>query len=119
MNKVLSHSKKVLVGIVGGTIVLIGLVLVPYPGPGWLVVFAGMAVLASEFEFAERILAYAHGKYDAWMEWIARQSWPIRLVVLALTGLVVLVSLWLFNALGLAASFFNIHYDWLTSPLFR
>lgn len=119
MNKVLSHSKKVLVGILGGTIVLIGLVLVPYPGPGWLIVFGGLAILASEFEFAGRILDYARGKYDAWVEWIKRQSWQIRLVVLALTGLVVLVSLWLFNALGLTASLFNLHYEWLTSPLFR
>lgn len=119
MNKVLSHSKKVLVGIVGGVIVLIGLVLVPYPGPGWLIVFAGLAVLASEFEFASRILDYARGKYDVWVEWIKRQSWQIRLLVLALTGVVVLISLWLFNALGLAAHLLNLHYDWLTSPFLR
>ena len=38
---------KVLIGIVGGLVVIIGLVLVPLPGPGWLVVFIGLTILAS------------------------------------------------------------------------
>ena len=119
MNKVLTRSKKLLVGIVGGTIVLVGLVLVPYPGPGWLIVFAGLAVLSTEFEAADRILWYARGKYDTWLEWMKRQSWVVRSIFVSLTGLVVVVSMWLFNAFGIAASFLDLQYDWLTSPLFR
>ena len=37
-------------------IVLLGVVLVPLPGPGWLVVALGFAMLALEFDRAERVL---------------------------------------------------------------
>src|SRR5215210_219979 len=40
----------------GVLIVLIGLALVPLPGPGWLIVAVGLAVLALEFDRAERLL---------------------------------------------------------------
>jgi len=115
----MKRSKKVLVGIVGGIVTLVGFVLVPYPGPGWLIVFAGLAILASEFEFAARILKFARGKYDAWVNWLQQQPWIVRILVLALTGLVVVVTLWLLNAFALMAHFVGVDYQWLTSPLFR
>jgi uncharacterized protein (TIGR02611 family) len=37
--------------------------LIPYPGPGWLVVFAGLALLATEFERAQRVLTFARTHY--------------------------------------------------------
>ncbi|MDQ3974343.1 MAG: PGPGW domain-containing protein, partial [Actinomycetota bacterium] len=43
------HGRRLAVGIVGGLVVLVGLVLMPLPGPGLLVVLAGLAILASEF----------------------------------------------------------------------
>jgi uncharacterized protein (TIGR02611 family) len=49
------HVRKPLVFVLGFTIVATGIVLLPLPGPGWLVIFAGFAILATEFEFAERI----------------------------------------------------------------
>jgi hypothetical protein len=44
--------------IAGTTIVVIGIILLALPGPGWLVIFAGLAVLASEFTWAERLLRF-------------------------------------------------------------
>ena len=40
----------------GFVIVLVGLAMIPLPGPGLLVVAAGLAVLALEFVWAERLL---------------------------------------------------------------
>ena len=40
----------------GVLVVLLGLALIPLPGPGWLVVALGIAMLALEFDRAERIL---------------------------------------------------------------
>lgn len=40
----------------GGVLVLAGLVMLVLPGPGFLVILAGLAVLASEFVWARRIL---------------------------------------------------------------
>ena len=43
------------VGVVGGLVTIAGLIMVPAPGPGWLVVFFGLLILASEFEFAQQL----------------------------------------------------------------
>ena len=119
MNQIKRHSKKIAVGIVGGIVLLVGILLIPYPGPGWLIVFAGLAILATEFEFAHRVLDRARSVYDSWTEWLKMQPRWVQLSVLALTGLVVVVTVWLVNGLGLLNTFFNLGQDWLISPLFR
>jgi len=43
------------VGIIGVTVILIGIPLIPLIGPGWLIVFTGLAILASEFPWAGRL----------------------------------------------------------------
>jgi uncharacterized protein (TIGR02611 family) len=40
----------------GFVVVLVGLALIPLPGPGLLVIAAGLALLALEFVWAERLL---------------------------------------------------------------
>jgi uncharacterized protein (TIGR02611 family) len=42
--------------VLGTTLILIGLVLIPLPGPGWLIVAIGVGMLALEFDRAERLL---------------------------------------------------------------
>ena len=49
--------KKTIILIIGGTIVLFGVLLLVLPGPGLLVIIAGLAVLATEFAFAEKALS--------------------------------------------------------------
>lgn len=113
------HTKRVLTAIVGGLVVLVGIVMIPYPGPGWLVVFAGFAILATEFKFAASALEWLKDKYESWFNWLKRQHMSIQILVLAFTGLVVLVTVWLLNAFGILNSILNLHWDWLISPLFR
>lgn len=119
MKDLKANTKKVLVGILGGLVTLIGLILVPYPGPGWLIVFGGLAILASEFAFAARILERARGMYDKWSAWLKRQHWLVKILVLAATGVVVLATLWLLNAFGIIVELFNLPFPQLISPLFR
>lgn len=119
METLKTRTKKVLIGIVGGLVTLIGFILVPYPGPGWLIVFAGLAILATEFAFAARVLAYARGVYDRWVAWLKRQHWSIKILVLAFTGVIVLLTVWLLNAFGIIVKLFDLPYDLLVSPLFR
>ena len=47
--------RKPFIFLLGFTVVGTGIVLLPLPGPGWVIIFAGFAILASEFEFAERV----------------------------------------------------------------
>lgn len=44
------------VAVLGGTITVLGAIFLVTPGPGWLVIFAGLGILASEFAWAERAL---------------------------------------------------------------
>lgn len=44
------------VTIAGLGVILIGLVLLPLPGPGLLIIIAGLAILGTEFDWARRIM---------------------------------------------------------------
>lgn len=44
------------VGLVGGTVVAAGVVMLVTPGPGLIVILAGLAILATQFAWAERAL---------------------------------------------------------------
>lgn len=69
---------RVIVGLVGLAVIGLGVVLLPLPGPGWLVIFAGLFVLSTEFSWAHRLLHFAHEKVDAWTDWVRRQSLLVR-----------------------------------------
>lgn len=49
---------RVAIAILGGLVVVLGLVLVPLPGPGWAIVFAGFAIWAVEFAWAADLLTW-------------------------------------------------------------
>ena len=119
MEKFRRHTKKALVGVIGGLVVLVGLVLIPYPGPGWLIVFGGLAILATEFEFANAALRYAREKYDAWVDWLRLQRLFVRLAVLTFTVLVIVVTVWVLNGFGILTAIVGLDIHWLESPLFR
>lgn len=52
--KIPKAIRKTLVLILGSSIIITGLIMLIFPGPGWAAIFIGFAVLASEFAFAER-----------------------------------------------------------------
>ena len=74
------------VGLVGALIVVCGAAAIPLPGPGWLIVIAGLFVLATEFLWAERLLDYTRRQVSAWTEWLNRQPVVVRLGVALLTA---------------------------------
>ena len=86
-NRGLEVAYRAVIGLIGFAIIITGLVLIPLPGPGWLIVFGGLAVLSTEFAWAERLLHFAREKVQGWTEWVLRQPLAIR----ALIGLVGLV----------------------------
>ena len=74
------------VGLVGGIVVAAGIVTIPLPGPGWVTVFAGLFVLATEFTWAERLLEFAKRHVSRWTSWLGRQPLVVRLGFAALTA---------------------------------
>ena len=118
MQKTKRHIKRVAIGIAGTIVLIAGIIAIPYPGPGWLIVFTGLAILATEFTWAQRVLDFAKTRYDSWTEWLKRQHVIIRILVLAATGLVVLVTLWLLNVFGMMNGLLKLPFYWVKSPLF-
>lgn len=89
------HSRRlyrIAVGALGLVIVLGGLALVPLPGPGWVIVFVGVGVWASEFEWARRLRHWGHGVLRAWTDWMRTQPWWVNVLV-GLATLVVVLAL--------------------------
>jgi len=105
-----------MIGLIGGIVVILGIIMIPYPGPGWLVVFAGLSILATEFTWAQRVLDFAKSKYDAWTKWVNRQSFIIKALVWLVTALVVIVTIWFVNGYGVLADILKLHWHWLQSP---
>ena len=58
-NPALSATTKLVVTLVGATVLVAGLVMMVTPGPGLLGIVAGLAILATEWEWADRLLAVA------------------------------------------------------------
>jgi uncharacterized protein (TIGR02611 family) len=54
--KSLQQTKRFLKVLFGFTLVLVGIVMMVTPGPGWLVIVLGLGVLAAEFVWARRLL---------------------------------------------------------------
>ena len=56
--------RRVVVGVVGTTVVLLGVLMLVLPGPALIVIPAGLAILALEFRWARRLLARAREQSD-------------------------------------------------------
>ena len=54
--------KRIAVTTAGGVLVLAGLAFLVLPGPGLLLIIAGLAILATEYVWAQRALQYAKDK---------------------------------------------------------
>jgi uncharacterized protein (TIGR02611 family) len=48
--------------LIGLVIVATGVIMLPLPGPGWLVIFAGMAIWGTEFAWAQLVLRWTRHK---------------------------------------------------------
>ena len=84
-----STVKRYLVGALGFLVVAVGVVLMPLPGPGVLIVLAGVVILATQFEWAERRVDQVK---DAALRGAADsvKSWPR--IVLSVIGVIWLIG---------------------------
>lgn len=108
---------RVVVGIVGLGVLGLGILAIPYPGPGWAIVFAGLAILATEFDIARRALKWVRVRYDAAMAWFSRQHIAVKGVGAVFTAAVVLATMWSLGAVGWIAALIGVEWGWLKSPI--
>jgi tellurite resistance protein TerC len=50
------NARRIVIGVVGGTVLLIGVVLLVLPGPAFIVIPVGLAILSIEFAWARNWL---------------------------------------------------------------
>ena len=87
---VAKHGKRVVLEIVGWTLVVAGIAALVLPGPGLLGIFAGLVILSQQYEWAERRVEpikrrALEGASDA------VQTWP-RIVLATIGGLLVVAA---------------------------
>ena len=101
------------VGVLGALIVALGLVLIPFPGPGWAVVILGLAVWAIEFTWAKNLLEFTKRHIQSWTRWMGRQSWPVRILVGIIGFIFVAAVVWASVRLSFGVNLVTVIGDWL------
>jgi len=68
MNEVFNYTlkkvRRLIIGVVGFTILLIGIALLVLPGPAFIVIPVGLALLATEFVWARKLLKKVKGQIE-------------------------------------------------------
>jgi uncharacterized protein (TIGR02611 family) len=116
-NPLLNITYRLAVGLIGVSVVVLGIIALPAPGPGWAIIFLGLGILATEFEGAQRVLHWVRVRYQAWAHWVARQTMFVRFLVSAGILLLVAVCTWLVGAWEIVGGWFGIDWAWLQTPL--
>ena len=62
----LKTVKRIVILVVGGTVLLLGVALLVLPGPAFIVIPVGLAILAIEFAWARRWLRRARNLLQEW-----------------------------------------------------
>jgi len=68
------NGKRIAVTVVGVTVLLAGIVLLVLPGPGWLLIFIGLSILATEYVWAQRLLRTAKEKANNAKDRVLRRN---------------------------------------------
>jgi uncharacterized protein (TIGR02611 family) len=82
--------KRAVVAVLGIALLLIGIALLVLPGPGFLLIAAALALLATQFNWAKVPLDYAKAKAEDGIDEIARSKFRAALALLCALALVAL-----------------------------
>jgi uncharacterized protein (TIGR02611 family) len=85
--------RRLAIGVAGCVVVIVGLILVPLPGPGWAIVFAGVALLGTEFSWAARLLQAVRRRLAPAAALLRRVPRVVRTAVASLAAAGTLASL--------------------------
>ena len=108
---------RIAVAMVGLAVLAVGIVAIPYPGPGWALVFLGLGILATEFRWAQLVLHWVKERYDRVMDWFKWQGLWVRVLGAASTAAVVVATLWLLGAIGFFSDLVGLEHELLKSPI--
>ncbi|MET8454434.1 TIGR02611 family protein [Streptomyces sp. NPDC005209] len=100
--RALHVSWQVGVFVVGLAVVGVGIVMLPLPGPGWVVIFGGMAIWATEFVWAQLVLRWTKRKVTeaaqrALDPKVRRRNITLTVIGLVIVAVLVGIYLWKFG----------------------
>ncbi|MGI5453186.1 TIGR02611 family protein [Streptomyces sp. CA-249302] len=100
--RALHLSWQVGVFVIGLAVVAAGIVMLPLPGPGWVVIFGGMAIWATEFVWAQLVLRWTKRKVTeaaqkALDPKVRRRNITLTAIGLTIVAVLVGVYLWKFG----------------------
>jgi uncharacterized protein (TIGR02611 family) len=81
------YGKRIIVIVAGSALLLAGVTMLVLPGPGFLVIAAGLAILASEFDWAERWMHRVRRRAEA-----AAESAGTSLRAVVIVGIVLTIA---------------------------
>ncbi|EGD56352.1 hypothetical protein SCNU_02327 [Gordonia neofelifaecis NRRL B-59395] len=103
--------------VVGFLVTAVGVVTIPYPGPGWAIVFLGLLILSQELVWAARLRKWIMGQLNRFYSDYIDGNRLAQLALAIGTCAIVLATLWVTGALDLVQGWFGLDYGWLESPL--
>ncbi|MFJ3211561.1 TIGR02611 family protein [Streptomyces flaveolus] len=100
--RALHVSWQVGVFVVGLAVVVAGIIMLPLPGPGWVVIFGGMAIWATEFVWAQLVLRWTKRKVTEAAQRALDPKVRRRNIILTSIGVVIIgvlagIYLWKFG----------------------
>jgi uncharacterized protein (TIGR02611 family) len=100
--RALHLSWQVGVFVVGLAVVVAGIIMLPLPGPGWVVIFGGMAIWATEFVWAQLVLRWTKRKVTeaarkALDPKVRRRNITLTVIGLVIVGVLAGIYLWKFG----------------------
>jgi uncharacterized protein (TIGR02611 family) len=87
---------RVVIGIVGGTVTVLGAIALVAPGPGILIVIAGLGILASEFAWASRVMVRTRTYAQKAADKVGIPKWVQLALIAGAAVLSILIILYLY-----------------------
>ncbi|MFD4995425.1 TIGR02611 family protein [Streptomyces buecherae] len=91
-SRALHLSWQVGVFVVGLAVVIVGIIMLPLPGPGWLVIFGGIGIWATEFVWAQLVLRWTKRKVSEATQRALDPKVRRRNIILTVIGLVIVAA---------------------------
>jgi uncharacterized protein (TIGR02611 family) len=74
---VLPHPWRwLIVTLLGFLIIIVGIIMLPLPGPGSLIIFLGVTILAIEFEWARELAKKGEQGFERALRWVKEKALP-------------------------------------------
>jgi len=70
VSKTIRQAKRLIITVIGFTVLLIGLAMIVLPGPAFIVIPIALGILATEFIWAKKLLARIKSKASNMREWV-------------------------------------------------